>query len=154
MERRELIQILAASGAMAQGQGQPYAPLFFTAAQWTHLADLTDALLPEEPGAPGARSAEVPRYIDTILLHSDPATQAAWRRGLDQLDPKEFAQVSAAELDPVTEVERFFVTFKRLALEAFFQSPAAAQFFGYRGNVAIEAFPGCAGPNNPTSHRH
>jgi hypothetical protein len=154
MERRELIQILAATSAL--GQAAPYAPRFLTAAEYGHLEQLALTLLPEEPGSPGAKSANVSRYIDTILVYSDSAAQSEWRKGLAILKPDDFIKVAAAELSPKTEAERFFVTLKRLVLEAFSQSPAAAEFYGYRGNTAIRDFPGCspASKQIPKPHRH
>ena len=153
MERREIIQILAASGALAQTKAA-YAPRFFTASQFAAVEQLALALLPEEDASPGARSGEVPRYLDTILLYAGAAIQAEWRQGLVILKPEEFVKVAQAELAPATEAERFFVTFKRLALEAFFQSPAGARFFGYQGNGAIPAFPGCATKNPGNAARN
>jgi len=60
------------------------------------------------------------------------------------IDPSRFAALATAETNPSTEDERFFGVFKRLVLEAFFQSDAGAKFFGYRGNAAVSGFNGCA----------
>lgn len=155
MDRRVLIQIATASAVgptAAPAQARLYAPRFFTASEWAAVEGLALALLPEEPNSPGAKSAEVPRYLDTVLLHADQATQAEWRSGLTLLTAANLPAAARAELSPVAPVEKFFVTFKRLALEAFFQSPAGAKFFNYLGNTLVSRFPGCETGNNRKPH--
>lgn len=141
MERRDLIQLLAAVPALGQSPGTP--PRFFTAAEYAKLDTLTQALIPDEPGSPGARAANVGYYLDTVLLYADAAQQEQWRRGVAALEVSAFATLAANELTPDSEAERFFGIFKRLTLEAFLQSEAAERFFGYRGGHAVAGFPGC-----------
>lgn len=144
MDRRDLIQLLSAVPAL--GQGARYTPRFFTEAQNTRFEALAEALLPSEPGSPGAREAQVSYYVDTVLLYADEATKAQWRQGMDALEASAFARLCENEMNPRTESERFFVAFKRLTLEAFFQSERIQrEFFGYKGNAHLKEFPSCPG---------
>jgi len=140
MERRELIQIALASSAFAQATT---APTFFTAAEYQQLDALTQVLLPDEPQSAGARAANVNWYIDKVLTYSGAAAQAVWRQGLTQLTPENLPAAAAGERNPNTPAAHFFVTFKRLALEAYLQSKAGQQAFGYQGNAHLHDFPGC-----------
>lgn len=141
MERRDLIQLLATVPAFAQGKA--YAPRFFTKEEYAKLDALTQALIPEEPGSPGAKSANVGYYIDTVLLYADDAQKEQWRQGIALIDANQFAQLAAMELQPTNDAERFFGPFKRLTLEAFLQSDAATKFFAYKGGHSVPNFPGC-----------
>jgi hypothetical protein len=150
MERRELVQILAAAPAMAQG-AKPYQPRFFTRDEYAQLDTWTDALIPTEPGSPGARAAQVGYYIDTVLLYAPRQTQETWRTGLAALramgspPARALAKLAAAEASPSSAAERFFVTFKRMTVEAFCHAEIAQkEFFGYKGNRAVKEFPGCS----------
>jgi hypothetical protein len=141
MERRDLIQLLATVPAFAQGQR--YTPRFFTKDEFAKLATLTATLIPDEPGSPGAPSANAGYYIDTVLLYADAAQQDQWRKGLALIEPAQFPQLAAAELKPSNDAERFFGAFKRLTIEAFLQSEAANRFFSYQGGHSVPTFPGC-----------
>lgn len=151
MERRELVQILAAVPALAQS-GKPYQPRFFTPDEYTLLDSLTDALIPTAAGSPGARAANVGYYIDTVLLYAPKQTQQIWREGLGgmralSLPPERVMEkLARAEAAPSTPVERFFVAFKRMTVEAFCHAEVAQrEFFHYKGNHAVREFPGCGG---------
>lgn len=152
MERRELIQILAAVPVLAQSSSTPqaYTPRFFTKAEHAELDQLTEALIPSEPGSPGARAANVTYYLDTVLHYADPSAQAMWRDGLSAIrklnvpPTQAVATLAEKETAPRTSAETFFVAMKRLTIEAFCHAEIAQRdFFGYKGNHAIHHFPGC-----------
>ena len=58
-------QHVHATLAQAAAPG-PYAPAFFTPAEYSTLARLTDAIIPPT-GTPGAAAAGVPEYIDRVV---------------------------------------------------------------------------------------
>jgi hypothetical protein len=56
------------------------------------------------------------------------------------------------EKDPSTELERFFPILKQLTVEAYSLSDVGmTQHFGYRGNTAIQEFPGCTHPEHQSA---
>jgi hypothetical protein len=62
----------------------PYAPAFFTPAEYATLARLTDVIIPAT-GTPGASAAGVPEYIDRVVtLNAE--HQSLMRDGLAWLD--------------------------------------------------------------------
>jgi hypothetical protein len=94
----------------------PYAPAFFTPAEYATLARLTDVIIPPT-GTPGASAAGVPEYIDRVVsLNAE--HQPLVRAGLAWLDrqakarfSREFLSLEEAEhiaiLQPLSdEVDR------------------------------------------------
>ena len=184
MERRELFKVLGATLAAArEGAAQHnhrttvaveiegYNPRFFSDSQYRAIDALTEIIIPTDSQSPGAHSAGVRFYIDTVLHYADPETQKQWKRGLAAVDEwtrarfgkacvdcsaGEKDQVVAAmarkEKDPSTELERFFPILKQMTVEAYSLSEVGmTQHFGYRGNTAIREFPGCTHPEHQSS---
>ena len=50
--------------ATGDGQGKPYQPTYFTAAEWATLCALVDRLIPADAEGPGALQAGVHEFID------------------------------------------------------------------------------------------
>jgi hypothetical protein len=171
IERRSLFQILGAGLASSQaGIGQAavtYMPRALTPAEYRVVDHLVDVILPADETSPGAHEAGVARYIDIVLLYGDKATLASWQSGVKAVDAaareahaRSFIEITgeqrtgivrmmaANETNPVTQLERFFETVKRLAVEAFYLSTTGKQSLGYKGDAAILRFSGC------TDHEH
>lgn len=149
VSRRELVHLLAAVPALAQS-GAMYAPRFFSKDEYAWLDQLTEALLPGEPDSPGAREANVCYFIDTVIHWGDAALKRQWRVGLAAmqslaLGPLEtVAKLAGNETNPTTDADKFFVTFKRMTIDAYCQSEIAQKkVFGYKGSHAVKDFPGC-----------
>jgi len=181
IERRELFKVLGAT-LMAAREGaaqhdhrtsavvevESYRPRFFSDSQYQAIDALTEIIIPTDFHSPGAHSAGVRFYIDTVLHYADPEPQQQWQSGLAAVDKwtlarfgKAFVDCSAGEKDqvvatmahnekdPSTELERFFPTLKHMTVEAYSLSDVGmTQHFGYRGNTAIQEFPGCTHPEH------
>jgi len=155
VERRSLIQILGAGLTATQLEAQhshatsakaaaTYAPRALSPAEYRVVDRLAEMILPADESSPGAHDAAVARYIDIVLLYGRKETLSFWKSGVELVETiarekhgRTFGdlateeQVSlvramaANETDPVTSFERFFVTVKELAIEAFFPADAA-----------------------------
>src|SRR5216117_28258 len=95
LSRRDMIAATAAALVTPLLQGgavsmQPVAGVpgkFLTAAEYALLDELTELIIPADDHSPGARAAEVARYIDGRLPESlDSDWQALWRSGLKAVD--------------------------------------------------------------------
>src|SRR6516165_8239817 len=74
-----------------------------------------------------------------------------WRR-LPVRDLGEAALVALMarnEKAPATDLERFFPVLKNMTLDAFIVSEIGMkEYLGYKGNTAIQDFPGCTHPDH------
>ena len=61
-------------------------PRFFNAAQFSALERLSDLLMPPLAGAPGARNAGAPEFLDFLIGRSDEARKGVYTSGLDALN--------------------------------------------------------------------
>ena len=168
VDRRDLIQILGMGAvvpaAVAQHEHRTpvhrvgdYEPRVLTKEDYATLGRLLDILLPSDESSPGAREAGVGMYIDTTLKYGDDLLRNTWisglRRyaGLDAAQAEQrIANAAKAEMRPQSEDERFFVIFKRAAMDAYYLSQAGRKSLGYKGDTAIRDFPGCTHPE----HKH
>jgi len=110
------------------------------------LEKVCELLIPSEPGSPGAREARVAWYIDTVIRHAPPPVQAAWNTALQSLGPT----VTTATMDRETANESSFLNtqLKPLAIDAYCLSREGRIALGYKGDRAIDAFPGCTHPEH------
>jgi hypothetical protein len=142
MERRELLAILGAAAVAAPARVDiaNYRPRFFTKEEYELVDRLTDLLIPSD-GTPGAREAGVKYFLDTVLFRGDEAIRRQWREGLAAIgaSPGE----NDAEIMDRFSRQPFFRAFKMLTVDAFAMSAAGQEFFGYKGNTAIDEFSGC-----------
>jgi len=127
-------------------------------------------IIPTDAHSPGASAAKVAAFIDDLLADSDAAAKSAWTRGLEAVDAdahrrynKPFLAANAAqqeeilkamaegELEPKTELHRFFIGIKTQTLSGYYTSPAGLlKDLQYKGNAALTAYPPC---NHPDHHR-
>ncbi|MEO7652589.1 MAG: gluconate 2-dehydrogenase subunit 3 family protein [Bryobacteraceae bacterium] len=146
-----------------------YKPRVFSDTEYAMLDALTEAILPADESGPGAHAAHVVYYIDVTLHYQETGVQRLWKEGLASLNAAarqqfgaEFAagtpaqqhallaRLSSKEADPVTGADRFFVELKRMTIQAFYASDLIQkEHLGYRGNTAIDEFPGCEHPSHP-----
>ena len=94
---------------------------------------------------PGSKGARVMRYIDLGLAYGV-GDLGAWDRGAREWAKRKvpMGELAAKELQPGTELERFFGVAKRGAIEAYALSEEGQRdWLGYRGGVHLTAFPGC-----------
>jgi hypothetical protein len=81
--------------AATDAVGKPV-PRYFSAPQLAALRQLSDIILPSIAGAPGAREAGAPEFLDFLIGESPPASQTLYRSGLDALNTRANAQFSRA----------------------------------------------------------
>ena len=171
MERRTILKLVAAgvlpgSSSLVQiaCRRDAYTPEFFTASEFGMLDALTEVILPSDDHSPGARAAKVARYIDVIAADATANTQERWRSGLQAVSAlteerfgRGFVKCDAGEQDqivagisrnedsPGNEAERFFSLLKRSTIDGYYTSQVGIdEDLGYRGNTAIDEFPGCS----------
>lgn len=144
-----------------------YKPRFFTSDEYQLLDALCETILPADTESGGAHDAGVAFYIDTKLLYSKEDVQTPWRSGLALVDQssraqfgRKFADVDNAsrsqfvalllskEAAPESPVDHFAVRVKALTIEGYSVSEVGFQHFGYRGNTALNEFPGCNHPEH------
>src|SRR5437764_15244607 len=164
LSRREMIGVTAAALAapllnVAAERARSVAgrsDRFLTPEQFALLDELTELIIPADDHSPGARAAEVARYIDGRLAESpEPDWQALWRSGLAAVDglsrelngkplleasPDQRVAVptrmAANESDPKTSVERFFTELKRWTVRSYYTSKIGIDADQeYKGNV-------------------
>lgn len=144
-----------------------YRPRALTPAEYELLDKMAETLLPADETGPGAHDAHAVYYVDVVLYHGSASTSQFWKKGLAHVDAlannrfsrhfsgcsdsqrqELFAALAKNEMEPVTEMDRFFVEFKRTAIDAFYASQLIQrEHLGYKGNTAIAEFPGCTHPN-------
>lgn len=149
----------SAGGTSPGGAGQ-YA--FFNDNDALAIAALTERIMPDAPGKPGAREAGVATYIDLALAGAYKDQQEFYRSGLAQLDAfcrtrykRGFAGLQPAQQDEVVEAlaagkadgftwptaQAFFRTVHTHTLEGMFADPVYGgnrDFAGWR----LIGFPG------------
>jgi gluconate 2-dehydrogenase gamma chain len=146
--------------------GAPFAPRFFSPAQFLVVSRLTDLIIPTTD-TPGAVAAGVPQYVD-LVVDGDPKLQATFRTGLQGLDETSrarfgsaFLQLTEAQqveiltsLSQVTEAKKpptenvpegdigFFHAVKGLTADGYYTSRVGLmQELGYNGDAVLATFP-------------
>ncbi|MEX2262956.1 MAG: gluconate 2-dehydrogenase subunit 3 family protein [Bryobacteraceae bacterium] len=182
MERRELFKILTAGAAgleLASAQhrhdAKPATALdasapskFFTAEQMKAVDALCDIILPTDELSPGAREAQVWRYIDLMTFYGGELLQNTYRSGLKRIDAAAQAEFGARFLslsrdrqdrivamaarkedDANDELGRFFRTLKSMTIAGYHATEIGMEkHMGYRGNTAAQEFAGCDHPEH------
>jgi hypothetical protein len=145
-----------------------YQPRFLSPGEYATADRLCDIIVPSDEQSPGAHAAGVAYYIDTVLHYGDAALQKVWRDGFAELekaaqsrfskpflacarpDQEEIvATMARNEANPETALEKFFVTLKRMTVEAYTLSEVGMrEFIGYKGDTVLAEFPGCTHPQH------
>ena len=161
LTRREMLQ-RAAAAAAAMALPPVTVPLpptrlvFFTAAEYAVVDELSDMIIPTDERSGGARAAGVAAYIDARLAESfEREPPARWRAGLKAVEDLSrelhgkavmessaaqrlatHTRMAAAEAEPTTPAERFFREIKGSTIRAYYTSKIAIQDDQqYKGNV-------------------
>jgi hypothetical protein len=169
MERRVILKLVAAGFLAPAAEGQDsYRPLFFTPEDMETLDRLTEILIPADDHSPGASAARVNRFLDVVVSEGPEAGRSIWREGLDLVDAEAqrlfqrafracelahqeqvVATMARNELNPSTDLERFFRTVKRMTIDGYYTSKIGIhQELEYQGNTALAAFEGCTHPEH------
>jgi gluconate 2-dehydrogenase gamma chain len=153
--------------AGAEGPAEPYAPRFFSPDQYRTVEILTELIIPTDD-QPGAREAQVARYIDFLVFSAAeylPELRNQWTSGLtllDQLSQRKhgepFRNLSANQHEQLlTEMSlpesnpkvshpgfEFYRLVKETTVEGFYTSKIGLlDVLGYQGRAYLPDFPGC-----------
>ena len=152
--------------------GAPFAPKFFTPAQFLVVSRLSDLIIPPTE-TPGAVAAGAPQYID-LVVNQDPKLQVTFGDGLKRLDTISqsrfaghgFLQLTEAQqveiLTPLIEAAdqqngeisvggdaAFFRAIKKLTADGYYTSRIGLiQELGYNGDAVLAAFPAVTIPEH------
>jgi hypothetical protein len=194
LSRRNVLKVLAgAAGVAARGPTAPLigseaphcavhaarpistltaatesAPKFLSSDQIRTLTVLTEVIIPADEHSPGAATAGVPAYIDSVLAQSPDERKNLWTQGLaaiDRIANADFARpfadctasqheqlllkFSANEDSPTTPEEKFFVAIKNMTIEGYYNSSVGLhKDLEYQGNEALGEFEGCTHPEH------
>ena len=141
---------------------------FFTAAEMTSIALMTDLIIPTDEQSPGAKDAGVPAFIDLMVSESSVETKNLWRNGLAAIDEfckKEFGNtfttltseqqvavlrlISRNEYQPRRIEERLFIAIKGLTVDGYYTSELGIhEELRYKGNAYLKDFAGCTHPEH------
>ena len=150
----------------AESQQQPYAPRFFTRAEWQTVRVLVDYIIPKDAKSGSATDAKVPEFMDWLLAdrEANANTQTAIRGGLGWINRESqdrfgrtFVAASDAQrrqiLDDIAWPARarpemsqgvaFFNRMRDFTASGFFSSHMGWQDLDYRGNVFNPNWDGC-----------
>ena len=163
ISRRKMIQVTAAGvagaaalPALAKAPSPSPKPLFFTAAEFALVDEMSDLIIPTDEQSAGARAAGVAAYIDGRLAEAFEKEQPQrWRAGIKavetlsrEMSGKTFmastpeqrlallTRIAAAESDPKTDAEKFFREIKSSTIRAYYTSKVGIHDDQqYKGNV-------------------
>jgi gluconate 2-dehydrogenase gamma chain len=154
--------------------GKPYVPQFFNAAGFATVQILTEMIIPTDD-RPGAKDAQVGRYIDFVVFSAaefEPALQRRWADGLAWLNGeshkrwnKDFQEIAPAdrkrlmmdmslpERDSTVSQDHpgfsFYLLVKGMTVEGFYTSRIGLfKVLEYQGLAYLTEFPGCAHPEH------
>lgn len=150
----------------AKHQPAPYAPKFFTPAEWRLVRMLADYVIPRDERSGSATDARVPEYMDFLLADPEASASSKWsmRGGLAWINAESrrrfnvpFVTASDAQrraiLDDIawpakappamSQGVAFFNRFRDLTASGFFSSQMGWKDLEYVGNVSLPAWNGC-----------
>ena len=154
---------MATQTARAAAATQPFAPKFFTPAEFRLVRTLADIVIPKDERSGSASDASVPEFMDFMMLEQ-PARQVAMRGGMAWLDvechkrfDKPFLDCAAAErtavLDDIAWPARakpelahgvaFFTSFRDLTAAGFWTTRMGIDDLQYMGNRSVARWNGC-----------
>jgi len=160
--------VLRANLALAQHQAhslkadvKAYKLQFFTTQENDLLDRVAEMILPTDEHSPGAHEAKVSLYIDLVVANSPESTRRQWKERLGAFagefvklaQPEQTAllnRLAAAEENPGSPAEHFFVDMKSATLFGYYTSQVGlVKELGYMGNAALSGFPGCPAGDAP-----
>jgi gluconate 2-dehydrogenase gamma chain len=153
----------AAQTARAASATQPFAPKFFTPAEFRLVSTLADIIIPKDERSGSATDAGVPEFMDFMMI-DQPTRQVAMRGGLAWLDRECQVRFDRMFLD-CTDTERtavlddiawparakpefahgvaFFTSFRDLTAAGFWTTRMGIDDLQYMGNRSVARWNGC-----------
>jgi len=161
MEAAEHVHQMIAS----EKEAGPYAPKYFTDAQYKLLTALCGTILPADADSAGAIEAGAPEFID-LLTSENAEYQRKLGGGLLWLDEQCLSRYGSGYLECKPEQQKemldriayrknagsdtslaygveFFTLLRNLTSDGFFTSKIGIEYLGYIGNTFLLEFPGC-----------
>jgi hypothetical protein len=151
---------------------EPYVPRFFKPDEFKTVESLTELIIPTDD-APGAKEAQVARYIDFVVSAAaefKPSLQHEWAQGLKLLDSlsrekhqRGFHEISVEDREAllmamslperqsgtIHEGFEFYRLVKDMTVEGFYTSRVGlVDVLGYKGLAFFSEFPGCTHPEH------
>ena len=147
----------------AAAEGTPFAPKFFTAAEYKTVGVLADMIIPRDERSGSASDAGVPAFMD-FTMSDRPNSQKWMRDGLAWLDAlstsrfgKAFADASQSQRESIlndiawparapaamADGVAFFNRFRDLTATGFWSSEMGVKDLKYMGNVFVHEWNGC-----------
>jgi gluconate 2-dehydrogenase gamma chain len=143
----------------------PYAPKYFTEAQYKLLTLLCGTILPADADSAGAVEAGAPEFID-LLTSENTEYQRQLGGGLLWLEGQCLSRYGNGYLDCTQQQQKemldriayrknaeqdkdlghgveFFTLLRNLTSDGFFTSKIGIEYLGYVGNTFLLDFPGC-----------
>jgi hypothetical protein len=149
-----------------------YEPRFFNPEQFQMVEIVTELIIPSDDG-PGAREAEIAKYLDFVVFSAAeymPSLQRDWTDGLAMLNreaqkqygstfrgisspdrEKLFIEMSLPESDSSKQHPgfAFYKLTKEMTVDAFYTSKIGLMdVLGYKGLSYLLEFPGCEHPEH------
>jgi gluconate 2-dehydrogenase gamma chain len=148
-----------------------YTPKYFTAAQYTTLVALCDAIIPKDDHSGGAVEGGAPEFIDLLTSENEDyalrlgggmgwvehfcmerygsayisCTSAQQKETLDLIAYRANARKDAS----LSQGVAFFAFLRKMTCDGFYTSKIGIDDLQYIGNVPRQSFPGC--PDLPTA---
>lgn len=157
------IRSLVDDALRAAAEGTPFAPKFFTAAEYRTVGILADMIIPRDERSGSATDAAVPAFMDFTMVDR-PNSQKWMRDGLAWLDAqstsrfgKAFADAAQSQRETIlndiawparapasmADVVGFFNRFRDLTATGFWSSEIGVKDLRYMGNVFVHEWNGC-----------
>ncbi len=161
--QQEKARNFVANALRAAAEGTPYAPKFFTAAEYRTVRVLGDMILPRDERSGSASDAGVPEFMD-FTMTDRPRSQDWMRKGLAWIDSqsksrfgKAFADASQSQREAIlndiawpdkapasmADGVNFFNRFRDLTATGFWSSEIGVKDLRYMGNIFAPNWNGC-----------
>jgi hypothetical protein len=130
----------------------PYKLQFFSEEESGVLDQLMEMIIPADDHSAGAHEAQTNLFADLMVATSDDPVKKQWRDGMRLMRTEAagsslseaLRKASANEENPKTDLERFFVTLKKMTVDGYYTSSIGIhKDMEYVGNTFLVAFPGC-----------
>jgi len=161
--QQEKARNFVSNALRAAAEGTPYAPKFFTAAEYRTVRVLGDMIIPRDERSGSASDAGVPEFMD-FTMTDRPRSQDWMRKGLAWTDAqsqsrfgKPFADASQSQREAIlndiawpdkaptsmADGVSFFNRFRDLTATGFWSSEIGVKDLRYMGNVFAPNWNGC-----------
>lgn len=142
----------AHSDERAVWAAKDYQLQFFTPAENDLLDQVMEMIIPADRHSGGAHAAKISLFADRMVSTGSGSEETEWRRGLKLFQEEAarssladaLARAAAGEANPQSDLERFFVTLKKMTVNGYYSSEIGIhEDLEYQGNTYVAEFPEC-----------